>query len=127
MFKKVKKFFLEVVSLSTPRGISSLIIFFLTILRIVPKEKIGNYCIFSNFILPKILNTCPTGGLFAGCTCPACGLTRATANVLRGNMEEAYELNKLIVIVFPFIILLLILNLAKIILPYFKKAPKCPK
>ena len=46
----------------------------------------GSICVYSNLF---------------GVRCPGCGITRATANLLRGNFIRAWEYNKLGVMLFP--------------------------
>jgi len=111
MLKKIKNFFLELLAFTTKRAKVIDISVILIALRIIPPEKIGSYCIFKNFIFPFVFKTCPTKGLFVGCNCPACGLTRATSQALHGNFNEAWNLNKLIAIVLPFLLIILGINL----------------
>jgi len=112
---KLKKFLLELLSFTTARAKVINLSVVLGVLRIIPSENLGSYCVFKNFIFPLIFKTCPTKGLFAGCECPACGLTRATSQILHGNLQEAWNLNKLIIIVFPVIIFILVFNIYKLI------------
>ncbi len=110
-----KNIFKEFLSFNSRRAVVINLSTILVGLRLVPAERIGSFCIFKNFIFPFIFNGCPTKGLFVGCNCPACGLTRATAYFLRGEIKTAMSFNKLVLILVPFIFGLIIYNLYWII------------
>lgn len=114
--QKIKSFILELLSFNSVRAKVINFTVILLALRIIPTEKIGNYCLFSKFILPIFLNPCPTVGIFAGCFCPACGLTRAVSHALHLNFQNAWDMNKLVIIVLPLIIILLSINLFKLLI-----------
>lgn len=126
-YSNIKSFFMELLSFNSVRAKVINFSAIILILRIIPTEKIGNYCIFSKFILPNLMITCPTTGLFSGCTCPACGLTRAVSHALHLNFQEAWDMNKLVIIVLPLIIILLMINLFKLLMKsipnMFEKRP----
>lgn len=101
--KGLFSFFLELISISTPRAIVidfSTIILFLALVPMQLLEQLQSICIFHNFILPAVFyGICPDAGIFASCNCPACGLTRGIASILHGNLAAAYSYNPLSFIV----------------------------
>ncbi len=105
-----KKIFKEFISFNSRRAKIINFSALLVTLRIIPPEKIGSICIFKNFIFPLVFESCPTKGLFVGCNCPACGLTRGTSYFLHGQIKEAIYLNKLVLLVVPFILFLILIN-----------------
>ncbi len=117
-FKKIKKVFLDIVSFNTPEAIVFNLTSILVLLRIFPKSpwNTPSLCVFKNFIFPLIFRGhCPTAGIFAGCNCPACGMTRAMSRLVRGDIVGAYAFNKGVFLVFIGMIVVIIVNMHKII------------
>ena len=106
MGRQIKEFFLNCLSFGSPssRVFNFFSIFF--VLRFAPLNYFNPFkCVFKNYLFPLIFRgNCPVGGLFAGCNCPACGLTRAMASLLRGDFVSAFDYNKMVFVVFFFIV-----------------------
>jgi len=116
--KKAKKIFFDIVSFGTPEAIIFNLIVILLILAIIPTSSLGylpTKCIFKNIILPIVFNgECPETGIFAGCECPACGMTRAMSRLLHGDLNGAWNFNKGVFIVFSAMLAIIIINLRKL-------------
>lgn len=75
-------------------------------LAIIPTDFIGHYltiCIFKNLF---------------GKECLGCGMIRAISSILHGNLVPAISYNKLVVIFFPILCLILIGNMVSIFLSF---------
>lgn len=123
--KKFFKFFLNILSFNSPRIRVFNLTSILLILTLIPTkviESTGIKCVFKHFILPLIFNgDCPADGIFANCNCPACGMTRAMSKLLHGDVNGAWQLNKLVFLVLIVMVVLIIINLRKV---YNKRKPK---
>ena len=117
--QRAKKIVLDIISFNTPQAIVfslSVIILLLALLPAPVLELSPFKCVFKNFLLPLVFSGhCPTSGLFAGCKCPACGLTTGVAQLLHGDLAGALASNKLSVIVLFVMIALIVINIVKII------------
>jgi hypothetical protein len=99
--QKIGSFFLECISFSTPRAIVFNLTTIICILAIIPTELISQKtiipCIYKNFIIPNVLGlfnmTCPLTGVFTGCNCPACGLTRSVSRLLHFDIIGSIRYN----------------------------------
>lgn len=124
---KIKNIFFDLLSFGTPQAKVFNLSSILLILSVIPTKSLGILpirCVFKHFLLPLIFNgNCPTSGIFAGCNCPACGLTRAMSRLLHGDLIGAWNFNKIVFIVFGIMIILIIINLIKSI-KYYKKTGK---
>lgn len=60
-------------------------------------------------LLDKTPAICPFRAL-TGCPCLGCGMTRAFVNVMHGKLSDAFEHNRLVVIVFPLIFLMSVIQ-----------------
>lgn len=119
LLKKPFSFFIELISFSSPRAIVINISSIFAVLFFMPTSEL-NYlpirCVFKNFILPLVYKgNCPTSGLFAGCECPFCGLTRAMSRLLHFDLKEALEFNILVIPVFIAMMVLLSINVFKLV------------
>jgi len=123
--RKIKDFFLYFLGFDKPGAIVLILSLILLVLWVIPASFISkgpSICIFKNFILPFIFHgNCPVGGFFAGCNCPACGLTRALSNIMHGDFAAAWAYNKISFIVFFIMLALIISNLAKLMKEYKKR------
>jgi len=115
--KKFFSFFLELISFDSPRAIIlnlSLILFSLATIPTSWLDSSPAKCVFRSYILPLIFqNHCPTSGLFAGCACPACGMTHALSRLLHFDVVGAWAYNKGVFLVFGVMLFLLIFNSLK--------------
>lgn len=118
---RIKKIILDIISFNTPEARFFNLDSILILLRIIPTSSLESSpikCVFKTYLLPLIFKgSCPTTGIFVGCNCPACGMTRGMSRLLRGDFLGAYEYNKLVFLVFLVMILLLVYNGYKV----FKK------
>ncbi|NCS70598.1 MAG: hypothetical protein COY38_04480 [Candidatus Aenigmarchaeota archaeon CG_4_10_14_0_8_um_filter_37_24] len=122
---KVKKIIFDFLSFNTPKirifNLSSILLF----LAILPTDYLSylpSGCIFKNFILPLIFNkNCLDTGILAGCSCPACGMTRALSRLMHGDFKGAYNCNRFVFIVFSIMGFLLILDLIKLTRKRYQK------
>jgi hypothetical protein len=116
--KKIKDFFLYFLGFDKPRAIVlnlSLILYVLAVIPLNILSKGPSLCIFKNFILPLVFHgICPAVGFFAGCNCPACGMTRALSSIMHGNFSAAWVYNKLSFVVFSIMVVLIIVNIIKL-------------
>ncbi|MEK7096632.1 MAG: DUF2752 domain-containing protein [Patescibacteria group bacterium] len=104
--KELFSFTRDAITLGSSRARVVVFSFFLIILTILPTEKlgpVGGICIFKNFIFPLLF-----GQRY---NCPGCGITHAVSAVMHGNMVDAYNYNKLIIVVFPLIVLIISFDL----------------
>jgi hypothetical protein len=110
----------EFIGLASPRAIVTVFSGGLAFLALAPVgylERLPLKCLFKEWIIPWVLRgRCPQKGLFEGCQCPACGITHALANLLRGNLEKAWNLNKLAFPVLLIMLGLILLNARKMFL-----------
>ena len=120
----IKKIFLDHVGFNTSFARFFNLSVILGFLAVYPTSLLGNLpfkCVFKNFLLPLIFRgNCPTTGLFAGCECPACGLTRGMSRLLHGDLAGAWAYNKLVFIVFAVMVILIVYNLVLFIKEYKK-------
>lgn len=116
-FKNSFYFFLDLLSFNTPKAIVINILIIFTILFFMPTSELHYLpirCVFKYFLLPLIYkNNCPTSGLFAGCECPFCGLTRAMSRLLHGDLKGALDYNILVIPLYIAMITVLIINTVK--------------
>lgn len=111
---KFFSFFLEIISFKKPKDIviNLLIIILLSIFLPLGFFKEKSFCVWKNFILPFIFKgNCPKTGIFAGCECLGCGLTRAMISLFDGNFIEAINYNILVIPTILGIFALLIYNI----------------
>ena len=117
--KKIFTFFLDCISFNTPQAIIFNISVVFLILIIIPTNYLAYSpfkCVFKHIILPFIFRgNCPTGGIFANCECPACGLTRAMSELLHGDVSSALDYNVLVVPLFLMMLFVLVFNITKLI------------
>ncbi len=116
---RFKKFFLSFLSFDNPKTIVFNLTSILVILAVVPTKYLVYSpvkCIFRNVILPLIFRgSCPLTGFFAGCQCPACGMTRAMSRLLHGDVIGAWYFNRGVFLVLVVMIILIGVNVVKII------------
>jgi len=125
--KNIKKLVLDMVSFNTPQAIAINIAIIFLLLVILPTSALQNSpvpCVFKNYILPFVFRGhCPSSGIFANCECPGCGMTRALSRFLHGDLMGALAYNKLVLVLFSVMIVLLVWNILKSI-GYYKKTQK---
>jgi len=116
-FKKFKFFILDLISLGSSQAISIdliLILLTLTFLPILNWEYSPFKSVYNTIIIPTIFNNnCPSEGIFANCGFYSIGQTRAMYYLLHFNLDEAFKMNKLVLVLFIVFIWLLILNIYK--------------
>ena len=97
-------FFLDVVSFNTPKARAFNLSAIFALLAIIPTSYLESFpikCVFKHFLIPLFFNgSCPIDGIFSGCNCPACGMTRGMSRLLHGDFTGAYDYNKLVFLVF---------------------------
>jgi hypothetical protein len=117
--KKAIRVFLDIISFNTPQAIVfnlSVIILLLAVLPTPVLEDSPSKCVFRNIILPLVFSGhCPSSGFFAGCKCPACGLTTGVSRLLHGDLASALASNKMSIAVLLVMIFLLGINIIKIV------------
>lgn len=117
--KKLKDIFLNLLSFDSPRARVFNLSFILIFLRIVPTETLASSpvkCVFKYYLFPLIFRGhCPATGIFAGCNCPACGITRGMSRLLRGDFVGAWNFNKMVFVVFAVMIVLIVFNALKLL------------
>ncbi len=127
--KKIFQFIIELLSFNSARAKAINFTSILSILRIIPPEKISNYCIYSNFIIPNLSKYFPSK--FSNIHyCPACGLTRATSFFMHLNFRQAFSMNPLVFVLVPLMALMLIVNAYKLAIfqiPNMKTKKPIPK
>ena len=125
---KIKTFFIDILSFSTPKArVINLSSIFLLLAIIPTKYLIYSpvKCIFKNFLLPLLFHGhCPTSGLFANCNCPACGMTRGMSRLLHGDINGAWNFNKLVFIVFAIMMFILIKDTIALFIEHKKNHKK---
>ncbi len=108
----------EFIGLASPRAVVTVFSAGLVFLAVVPVEYLERLpvkCLFREWLIPWILGgECPSAGWLEGCQCPACDITHALANLLKGNFQETWELNKLAFPVLLVVIILILINIRKI-------------
>lgn len=119
-FDKLKKTFLDIISFNTPKTIVFNLSTILILLAAIPTETLTKYspfrCVFKHFLFPLLFNgSCPSDGIFASCNCPACGMTRGMSRLLHGDVEGAMSYNRLVVLVFVVIVLVIGYNVYLIV------------
>jgi hypothetical protein len=123
-FAKIKKVFLDIVSFNTPQARVFNLCAVLVGLAVVPTKHLVYFpirCVFKHVILPFVFGgNCPTTGLFAGCECPACGMTRAMSRLLHGDIVGAYNFNKGVFLVLLVMLVLIVVNLVISVREYRK-------
>ena len=123
-FAELKGIFLDLVSFNTPQARVFNLSAILIALAVVPTKHLVYSpvkCVFKNVILPLVFRgNCPTSGLFAGCECPACGMTRAMSRLLHGDVVGAYGFNKGVFLVLLVMLVLIAINLVKSVREYKK-------
>ena len=106
--------FLELLGFSTPRAVVIDLVLILAVLAFVPTELLVYSpvkCVFKNVLFPLLFRgSCPTSGPFAGCDCPACGMTRGMSRLLHGDLAGAWAYNPLVFVVAALMVVLLIVN-----------------
>jgi len=117
---KLKNFFsfiFELVSFDSARAIVLDISLIFIALVSIPTSWLDASpakCIFREYLLPLIFgNNCPTSGIFAGCTCPACGMTHALSRLLHLDVMGAGGYNRGVFLVFAVMLFLLTYNALK--------------
>lgn len=115
---RLKNIFFNVLSFGTPQAIVFNLLSIIILLAAIPThylDKFPGKCIFKTVILPLIFRgNCPKTGLFAGCECPACGLTHAMSRLLHGDLTGAWQYNKMVFIVLPLMVTLIIINIKRL-------------
>ena len=117
------RFFLDILSFNSPFAKVINISGIFIILAFLPQKMLSYspfQCIFKNFIFPLFFKGCQSGGLFAGCFCPGCGLTRGLSKFLHGDFSEAIKMNILTPLLFSIMLIILIKNLAVIISSHYR-------
>ncbi|MFH0961193.1 MAG: DUF2752 domain-containing protein [archaeon] len=113
-----KKTLLEFASFSTPRAITTNLSLAISALAILPTELIAKNpakCIFKEVILPAVFSgNCPVSGIFSGCNCPACGITRGLSRILHLDFGGALKLNPLAFPVFAIMLSLIAINVGQL-------------
>lgn len=116
--RKFSSFFLDCAGFRTQKAIVFNLSFIILLLAIIPTDTLANTpvkCVFKHLILPTIFQgDCPETGVFAGCNCPACGLTRGMSRLLHGDMDGALSFNPLTIPLFIIMISLIIINTIRI-------------
>ncbi len=116
---KIKKAFLDSISFNTPEARVFNISTVLAALAIVPTGSLVYSpfkCVFKHLLFPLIFGrVCPTEGLFAGCNCPACGMTRALSRLLHGDLKGSFAFNKMAVILLIAMVTMLIIDTVRIV------------
>ncbi|MBU0980477.1 MAG: DUF2752 domain-containing protein [Nanoarchaeota archaeon] len=116
---KVKQALLDIISFGSPQAIVFNLSVILVALAALPTALIQYSpfkCVFKHVILPLVYRgNCPTAGIFAGCECPACGLTRAMSRLLHGDITGALAYNRLVGIVLVVMIAVLAVNVVKMV------------
>lgn len=117
--QRAKKIALDIISFNTPQAIVFSLFVVILLLAVLPApvlELSPFKCVFKSFLLPLVFSGhCPASGLFAGCKCPACGLTSGVSRLLHGDLAGALALNKLSVIVLFVMIALIVINIVKML------------
>ena len=116
-------FLFDLISFNTPLSkvvnLSGIFIF----LWSIPQNLISYspfQCVFKNFLFPLFFRSCPASGLFIGCNCPGCGLTRGMVKFLHGDIKGAVEMNIFTPILFFAMSIMLLKNLLMIISSRFQ-------
>jgi hypothetical protein len=94
------KVFLEVVSFGSPRAIVFNLVVVFVILFLMPTGELGLLPVRSLFSL-------------AGVKWYSVGLTRAMSRLLHGDVAGAYEMNKLVFVLFVAMVSVLVVNVVK--------------
>jgi hypothetical protein len=85
---------------------------------LIAKIKLGVFLLFpfALFLLPlHTLDTLPSVcliKLITGHECPGCGMTHAVLNVIHLQFTNAFNYNKLVVVIFPLLSYIWLLNIA---------------
>lgn len=109
VLKKSQNIFWEITTLSTPRARVVVFSLFLIFLALFPTQYLGEkggHCIFHSFLFPLILKQ--------SYYCLGCGLTHAVSRVMHGDFLGAYYYSKMIILVFPLILVILISDIIKL-------------
>ncbi len=121
---KLKFIFLDFLSFDSPQAKVLNLSFILIILRIIPTNLLSASpvkCIFKTNLLPLVFKGhCPVSGIFGGCNCPACGMTRGMSRLLRGDLIGAWNFNKIVFLVFLVMVVLIAINLLEVVKLYKK-------
>ena len=86
---------------------------------LIAEIKLGVFLLFPVlliFIPLGSLDTFPSFCLIKAVTgheCPGCGMTRAVVNVLHFHFTDAFNYNKLVIVIFPLLSYIWLLNIAK--------------
>ncbi|MFC1741961.1 DUF2752 domain-containing protein [Nanoarchaeota archaeon] len=124
-FSDVKKIFLEFVSFDSPRAVVVNLSVILGGLAAVPTSVLSQgpgLCVFKHFLLPLVFNgDCPSDGFFAGCSCPACGMTRGMSRLLHGDPSGAWRFNRMVFVVLAVMVGLIVVNAVRIVRQRKKK------
>ncbi len=116
------KIALDLVSFNTSQAIAINLALILLVIALLPTPALTYSpfkCVFRNYLLPIVFSgNCPTTGFFAGCKCPACGLTTALSRLLHGDFAGAWAFNKLSFAVLAVMAALIVINLVKSVREY---------
>lgn len=116
--KKIKNFFLSLISFDTPQAIVISLSFILLILFILPYSKLSYlppHSLYGDLIIPNF--ECPDSGILRNCGFYSIGETRALSLLLHFRFKEAYRMNPLAFPLFFAMLAVLIINLIRV----FKK------
>ncbi|MBD3310296.1 DUF2752 domain-containing protein [Candidatus Woesearchaeota archaeon] len=112
--QKLKQVGLDLISFDSPQARLFNLSAILAALSAVPTDKLGYFpirCVFKHVIFPLIFGgKCPESGIFAGCNCPGCGMTRAMSRLLHLDPTGAYAYNKMVFVLFAVMVALIIIN-----------------
>jgi len=125
MGRKLKDYFLDMISFGTPQAIV-LNLSFILLLPLSYVVFLPINSVFKDFLLPFIFSgDCPDSGLFKNCSFYSTGQARAMSSLLHGDFENAYAMNKLVFLLFFFMLLVLVLNIIKSYKIYRSKGILC--
>jgi len=117
--RKAWRIFLDIISFNTPFArvfdLSSILIF----LSAAPLSLIENSpvkCVFKTYLLPLVFGgICPESGIFAGCNCLGCGMTRAIWHILHGDLAGAYALNAMAFLVLSVMLTIILIDFVSLL------------
>ncbi|OGI16020.1 hypothetical protein A3K63_05260 [Candidatus Micrarchaeota archaeon RBG_16_49_10] len=124
---RAKSLALDILSFGSPQAIIFNLSSLLLGLAAIPTKYLAYSplkCVFKSFLLPLVFGgNCPTSGLFAGCSCPACGIARGISRLMHGDLVGTWNYNKLAFLVVPIMLALIAVNLHKSV-QHYKKTGK---